>query len=494
MFGHADGPASLDPTQPKYDFITEPQFGDGLDLMFEQQTSPTDINGILGLRNAEGSYSGGQGFNGMTVASPELNYSRELERGQALGTQHSFIPTELPFLISGVDTDIHRRLFCHFTGVMSSLLAITVKDSNPFNSVVIPLALRDRTVMDTILCLAGSHLLKLQPGDRGDELFLEKSRLHDAAVRKQTDRVQTLKSLRSSSAPDYTFNDQDAIFASSLLLCLYEICEGTGNDAWRTHLDMARQVITAPESPSTAGDSPTATEIEEHVITEINPFLLEFFLYHDSLATVTVPSLPTTRPRIQGTSDILPQVSYMIGVQDGLSDFVTRISTLRVQANASPNQPDGDVVCKAVQIWQDLARWKPKAAVSAERQLIAEFYQWSLFIWLFSIVYPEGKGDDKVQGVVTRLADRMCNINSSEGVMSCLLFPLFIIGSAAIRIQDREAISAQFRRLRAWSSLGNIDLTYGIVEKMWEDDDLGLPKAWDWVKQLEMRGMSFLVT
>jgi len=184
----------------------------------------------------------------------------------------------------------------------------------------------------------------------------------------------------------------------------------------------------------------------------------------------------------------------MVDVQDGLSDFVTRISTLRVQADASPNQPDGDVVCKAVQIWQDLARWKPKAAISSERQLIAEFYQWALYIWLFSIVYPEGKGDEKVQGAVKRLADGMCSIKSGEGVMSCLLFPLFIIGSAAIRVQDREVISAQFKRLRDWSSLGNIDLTYGILKKMWEDHDLGLPKSWDWVRQLEVRGMSFLVT
>lgn len=493
-FGLVDGPAFLDTAQPNYDFMTEPQFGDGLDFMFEQQASPVALNSMMGSPNVEINISSDQGFNGMIMAPGEMSHSRELERRQYLGAQQSFIPTELPFLISGIDTDIHRRLFCHFTGVMSSLLAITVKDSNPFNSVVIPLALRDRTVMDTILSLAGSHLLKLRPVDWNDELSNERSRLHDAAVRKQTDRVQTLKQLRLSSAPTCTFNDKEAIFATSLLLCLYEICEGTGNDAWRGHLDMARQVITGPESPPTSGESHPATELKEHVITGINPFLLEFFLYHDSLATVTVPSLPTTRTRFRSTADILPQDSYMVGVQDGLSDFVTRISTLRVQADASHNQPDGDVVCKAVQIWQDLARWKPRAAISSERHLIAKFYQWALFIWLFSIVYPEGKADNKVQSAVRRLADGMCNIKSGEGVMSCLLFPLFIIGSAAIRVQDREAISAQFSRLRAWSSFGNIDLTYDIVKKMWEDHDLGLPKSWDWVKQLEVRGMSFLVT
>jgi hypothetical protein len=377
------------------------------------------------------------------------------------------------------------------------LLAITVKDSNPFNAVVIPLALRDRTVMDTVLCLAGSHLAKLQQGDQDGELLIERSRLHEAAVQTQAHRVKTLKSLPPPSGASYTVSNQEVIVATSLLLCLYEICEGTGDSKWRLHLDMARQVITAVsqngESPSTSGHSPTATAAQEPIVTDIHPFLLEFFLDHDSLATVTCPALPTTRP-IQSTANILPQDSFMVGVQNVFNDFVRRISTLRVQADASPNQPDGDVVCKAVLIWQDLAGWKPKAVVSTERRLIAEFYQWALFIWLFSIVYPEGKVDHKVQGAVAFIASRMCNIKSGEGVMSCLLFPLFVIGSAAIRAQDRDAISAQFVRLRAWSSLSNIDLTYGIVQEMWKDHDRGMPKSWDWVKQLEMRGMSLLVT
>lgn len=491
----ADSLGFSDPTHPNYDFMIEPQYGGDLDYAFNQP-SATDFEGMLGLSNEVGSFGGHQSFNWMIMASEERSYLQE-EHRECLGAQQSFIPTELPFLISGVDTDIQQRLFCHFTGVMSSLLAMSVKDSNPFNGVVIPLALRDRTVMDTVLCLAGSHLAKLQQGGYNREVLVERSRLHEAAVQAQAHRIKTLKSLPLPPRDSYTVSDQEAIVATSLLLCLYEICEGTGDDAWRFHLDMARQVITAvsreADSPSTNGDRPTATDAQEPIITDINPFLLEFFLYHDSLATVTVPSLPITRP-IQSTADILPNDSYMVGVQDGLSDFVTRISTLRVQAVSSKNQPDGDVVSKAVLIWQDLARWKPKAAVSVERQLITEFYQWALFIWLFSIVYPEGKADEKVQGTVKLVADRMCNIKSGEGGMSCLLFPLFVIGSAAIRNQDQEAISAQFARLRAWSSLGNIDLTYSIVQQMWQDHDLGRPKSWDWVRQLEMQGMSFLVT
>jgi len=32
------------------------------------------------------------------------------------------------------------------------------------------------------------------------------------------------------------------------------------------------------------------------------------------------------------------------------------------------------------------------------------------------------------------------------------------------------------------------------VENMWRDYDLGLPRAWDWITQLENLGMTLLVT
>jgi len=88
----------------------------------------------------------------------------------------------------------------------------------------------------------------------------------------------------------------------------------------------------------------------------------------------------------------------------------------------------------------------------------------------------------------------MYEIKFGDGVMACLLFPLFVIGSAAIKVEDRETISAHFRRLQAWSSLGNIDLAYRVVLKMWEDHDHDSGASWDWVKQLEAHGMSLLVT
>jgi len=480
----------------EFGFIIDPQFGNDLDFMFDEVTAPPNMGipthepGLFNLQDSrdlmlarggasQGVYSGGQ-----EVA------------------QRVYIPRELPFLISGVDSNIHKQLFCHFIRVMSQVLTISIGDDNPMNQVVIPLALRDRTIMDTLLCLAASHLLRLHQGQGGEELKTERSRLHEAVVSTQSYRIQALHSssmIANSPVPSIPPNkvpDKEIIFATSLLLCLYEICEGTGDDEWRIHLDSARKVFTmalqAAEAASPEIDPQTSGQSLQRPATDIDPFLIEYFLYHDSLAAVTVQSLPLTK--LKDSADLANHDPTMIGVQDGLSDFITRISILRAQAAASPHQPDGNVVSKAVLIWEDLANWKPNGCISTERKMIAEFYQWALFIWLFSIVYPDGKEDPKVQDAVQRIAGEMCNIKFGDSVMSCLLFPLFVIGSAAIRAEDREAVSVQFHRLKKWSSLGNIDLTFGVVEKIWADHDSGMPRSWDWVKQLETHGMSLLVT
>ena len=486
----------------EYDYMPDAN----LDFMFDQLEEVSLLSSSDGNGHPNnGPLPGTDSYNILirTGQQPHLDLMQDT-------LQRDYIPNELPFLITGVESQLHRRLFCHFTGVLSHVLSPSVRGISPFNSVVIPVALRDPTVMNTFLSLAGSHFMKVQGGDNSNgmntELDNERHRLHDEAINVQTSRFQGLKN-SSSSGAICSNQDQEVMFTTSLLLTMYEISEGSGNDAWRVHLDMAREVITmgshrmsnapltptSPVTPTSPSSFTAPAPSEGFITTDVNPFLLEFFQFHDSIANVTV-SLPTNKPRFASAFDLSKHEPYMIGVKDGLMDFIFRISTLRAQADSSPHKPDGDVICKAVQIWEDLSLWKPRDFLAVERKLMSEYYQWALFIWLFSIVYPDGKSDPTVQAAVKRIANGMCDISPGEGVMSCLLFPLFVIGSAAIELEDKIAIRKQFHRLRAWSSLGNIDLAYRIVEKMWVDYDVGLPGSWDWVKQMENHGMSLLVT
>ena len=127
-------------------------------------------------------------------------------------------------------------------------------------------------------------------------------------------------------------------------------------------------------------------------------------------------------------------------------------------------------------------------------ELVASFWQMALYIWLFSIVNPDHSDNEKIQVNVTRIVTGMCEIREGDGVMACMLFPLFVAGSAAVKQEDRNLIMAHFATLKKWSALGNIDLALRVVERMWELRDAGMVSSWNWVEQLRGSQTSLLVT
>ncbi|KAI9048624.1 hypothetical protein LZ554_007456 [Drepanopeziza brunnea f. sp. 'monogermtubi'] len=306
--------------------------------------------------------------------------------------------------------------------------------------------------MDSVLSLAGSHLLKLQPSVADMEVIQESQRLHSKVVQSQSNRVRDVSThalTYHSSREDRTL---EVVFATSLLLCLYEICEGSGDNAWHEHLSAAEKIITlatiSSSQISTMGPAPPP-----NLSSIIDPFLLEFYLYHESLATVTVPFNPTK------TSE------------SRTSSIKNRRSEAESSQRDAHGRPDGHVVIKAENLFYDLEAWRqpPQLPASRPRNLMTGFYQTALSIWLFSIINPES-GDPGGGG---QHRDRY-EADRSSG-----------------RGARLHAVPA-FRRLKAWSALGNIDLTFRVVEKMWRDHDRGLRGSWDWIKQLEHT--SLLVT
>lgn len=88
----------------------------------------------------------------------------------------------------------------------------------------------------------------------------------------------------------------------------------------------------------------------------------------------------------------------------------------------------------------------------------------------------------------------MTQIDESEGVLACMLFPCFFLGVASTTEEDRRNITAQFERLRSWSGLGNVKLTQQVCDRLWEGYDAGLSRPWDWMKHKDLHGISVPVT
>lgn len=165
------------------------------------------------------------GSAGATMLSIQRNPPSTVLPSQSNGAKENFrfnsIPrngrlNDLPFLLANVNTPAERRLFFHFTTLTSRVLTLSNGKNNPLTSIVVPLAAKDQTVMQSLLCLAGSHLVSISTDGNTQDVKLEKERLHALATRTQALRVQTLERPgcpRSSQ-------ELEAVLTSALLLCL----------------------------------------------------------------------------------------------------------------------------------------------------------------------------------------------------------------------------------------------------------------------------------
>ncbi|KAK5553782.1 DNA-binding transcriptional regulator ume6 [Exophiala xenobiotica] len=393
------------------------------------------------------------------------------------------LPRSIPFLIGGVDSQIEQKFFYHFTNVTSRVLTICNDEKNPLLTVVLPRSLDDPMIAKAISCLGGSHLVNLQP-EAETRMKAEKQRLFRDALDQQTVRLQRLratKTLRTSS-------EVEAILASTLLLCLYEISEGSGNISWKLRLNEARELIqTALQSAM------PAAQCAVHAVGSIgvNQFLLDFFAYHDILAGVT----DATREPVLGSAIRASQTQddayMMIGADNGLFGLIAKIATLR--ANAITNgRKNVTVICEAIRIWEELDAWKPDTD-DKDQRLAFSAYSAALFVWLYSIIYPDKVADDKVQTCIRQGLDDMQQIQAS-GVLAFLLFPAFVFGFASVLSEQRAEVSAVFDRLSGFSGLGNVRLARDLVKTSWLDHGTGCVRSWDWMQQMQANGISVPVT
>ena len=416
--------------------------------------------------------------------------------------EHIHEPRSIPFLIPGINCEMHYNLFFHFMQITSRVLTVPNGESNPMNAIILPMASRDKTVMNAILSLAGSHFLRLHPDESNLELMAERDKLHQAACLQQFYRLQDLRSKARIKGSIIPVSDSppnaEVLFATSLLLLLFEICEGTSDTTLCDHLNAAGQVIDIARKtdniPVLENSSQSNSYLgPEQLPTNINPFLMEYYLYHTSLAAVTNGSSLNTI-ELQNLIARANHNPTMIGVLDGLLKFNFRIRALHKESHQVPSHRNGNIIAEAVIIWEDLESFHCNANVSIGDEIITRCYKEAFYIWLSLIVCPEQKEDTKVQTIVQKMSTDMFRIEFGDGVMSCLLFPLFIIGIASVRREDRNAVSTHFERLQKWSAMGNVDATLRLVQMLWDDHDDGLPGSWDWIKKMESEGMSLMVT
>lgn len=379
---------------------------------------------------------------------------------------------QLPSLIDGIESPIDKLFLDHYHAKVSRILTVWEDDHNPFQEVLIPLAIRDKALMHALLALSGTHLL--QSAEQPTE--------YEAA--KSDHLNHALSALRKGLARRNN-NAEKSDAATVLVLLLDNICSGETTGTYRVHLDAARSMLSDHQHME-----------PDHQDIPIMRFLYEFFTYHDIIGLITSLDRPVP-PALSLPGRIMePDAAALMGVLDGLFTHVSEITLIRNEMRARFNrgilEADYTVYLRALNIERAIQDWKPNHPEGSERHTAALLYRqcaWNLYRTL------EIGRSEKIRIGVNQGLQYLRAIPEQSGTQSILLMPLFLLACSAFDEDQRPAIRQRFDSLQEWSGLGNIKLAFLVVQEIWKLMDAGDDaRSWDWEKVISGMGIDFLVT
>ncbi|KZF21761.1 hypothetical protein L228DRAFT_159356 [Xylona heveae TC161] len=384
----------------------------------------------------------------------------------------------LPVLVDGIETDIDRVFLDHFVHRVSRVLTLINDESNPFKELLLPMAIRHRGLMHSILCLAGSHLGSV---DKSPALEERQNYHFEHAVR----YLRTNKQLTAKANGETNELIDDPTVAQTLILCLTTICRGDTQGEYRPHLDAARHLLLSQQTENK----------------EFGQFLMEFFLYHDVSNSITSldrrPLLLMENFQLPAFM-IQPEAGSMLGVLDGLFGYLSKITALRDRMRTRMHQDiqplvDYSIFNEAVAIDGEIRTWSANQPEGTSRYVAAQLYRQSTWVYLYRTVHPSAPCE-KIHEAVEHGLDYLRQLPRDASTQSVLLMPLFLLGCAAFDPAQRPEIRTAFQGLEAYSNLGNIKPAREVMELVWQKMDLGDGSSWDWETIIQEKGYDFLVT
>ncbi|KAL4816951.1 fungal-specific transcription factor domain-containing protein [Aspergillus spinulosporus] len=356
-------------------------------------------------------------------------------------------------------------------------------------------------VLKAALCLGASHLIRClslaippvstSPGLASavtvkERFVSEKNALAESTEHGLSRRVDALCSrLEQFETPDELLKEAEALIAGCCLLYLYGISEGASNGSWQRWLNRSRDVLF-----SLLDARRTLQARSDAGVLPIHQRFMEFFRYHQALGSLTDYAQSDNEISSSNWGDML---KYSGASSELLPlDLIARIAALRSEAEITSSGP---VIAQAVAIWKDLDDWEPRgvgAEIPSGYHALAHSYTAACFIWLFSILYPDNIADEKVQVVVRHCLEHLSSINT-KGIYQFLLFPIFVVGMACTRQEDRTVLEGLLMEMEVYCRRGNVDACSRLVRKTWESYDAGVKRSWDWIHLMETNDVSVAI-
>ena len=365
---------------------------------------------------------------------------------------------------------------------MSKIITINGGEphSNPFLSLIVPLARENPIVMHALLGVAGAHISRCEPRDEYRQC---QEHHRGTAISMLTSAVRSAERSNADLA--------DPIVACMVLQYQLQEIVGEISGEYRSHCEAARNYF------------------RYRLHEPMHRFANEFFKYADM--SIWMTSTSKFRNRYPQNFNSPPELKFAVpGVINnfdgimwkalgGLFQHITRITAIRdlVRSRRSAGlDPAVDYrsMQNIIEANGDLSGWKSDQEENSRDWLLAELYREAVLVYAHRTIRTS-RPDEELKFRVRRGIILLETLETTGTHTNCVvLLPTFIFGCAAFDVEEREDIEKTLDKIAAKNDFGNVELSRKIVQRVWEMMDQGDDRSWDWETIKESMNYDFPVT
>ncbi|KAJ5106648.1 hypothetical protein N7456_003323 [Penicillium angulare] len=355
-------------------------------------------------------------------------------------------------------------LLDHYLKDTANHLACLQDGRNPFLHTILPAALDDELLMNSILALSGTHLMQRTP-----HLSREIQTLTWSSYRRALKQLRVALSMAFGERSER--RNDEAIWNILLVVLIFYLLEATrGNDpkAMQGHLDGAHHLM-----GYLTGSEPG------HSQTNIILLTTELYVYNASLASLTTNYTPTRLPfslTINQNTFTGSNFGAMCGCAYELFTYVPKVSELLWEfASNQFASLEERYTTQYHYLKAQIEGWRPQSE-EKDMVLCAELYRQSLLLLL----------DFHFSGHRSQSLD--VSFRNLEMILSCLsprspmsttvTWPLFAFGMMAHHDRFRGLIRSYLQSLVSIFGMGVMSTALAQLEQFWQikhdQDDIGM--------------------
>ncbi|KFY25971.1 hypothetical protein V493_04337 [Pseudogymnoascus sp. VKM F-4281 (FW-2241)] len=365
-------------------------------------------------------------------------------------------------------------------------------ENNGFLSVLLPMAIEDKLLLDMLIAWSSSHLSLCDDEHRARAL---------------EHRSTALNSFASSLSDIY--HSPALLLAGCLVFCSMSAILGD-TTGWHHHLLGAVQIIhnAGTSSPGRDGVAVMSSSYEGR-------WLLRNFAYHDILMSITLDREPLIPGKYWIPEPRTPIDSYFGLASDPMA-MLSKISSLNGEMRRSMSasgpgishtpdsgSPDSstretfDFSALARSIETELREWKCAESTDVCLVSLGEAYRSAALIYLYRVIRRNIPGtrtqvDKKIANQASAVVQHVGNMP-----MGCLpectsLFPLFMAGGETTSRPEMLFIRERLQHLVTYRHFQNAASALSILEELWLQhtnfSGLVAGEPLDWIDVLSRRG------